>query len=73
VRRSSGPRCWRSAASGSAWRTSQGLEQGKVETLNLILKGDVSGSWSLEDALLQIDVGEEVELQVIDRGSARSR
>jgi translation initiation factor IF-2 len=45
------------------------LEQGKVETLNLILKGDVSGSVeALEDALLQIDVGDEVELQVIDRG-----
>jgi translation initiation factor IF-2 len=45
------------------------LEQGKVETLNLILKGDVSGSVeALEDALMQIDVGEEVELQVIDRG-----
>jgi translation initiation factor IF-2 len=45
------------------------LEQGKVQSLNLILKGDVSGSVeALEDALLQIDVGEEVELQVIDRG-----
>ena len=45
------------------------LEQGKVETLNLILKGDVAGSVeALEDALLQIDVGEEVELRVIDRG-----
>jgi translation initiation factor IF-2 len=45
------------------------LEQGKVQTLNLILKGDVSGSVeALEDALLQIDVGDEVELQVIDRG-----
>jgi translation initiation factor IF-2 len=45
------------------------LEQGKVETLNLILKGDVAGSVeALEDALLQIDVGDEVELQVIDRG-----
>ncbi|HET9658358.1 MAG TPA: translation initiation factor IF-2, partial [Kineosporiaceae bacterium] len=45
------------------------LEQGKVETLNLILKGDVSGSVeALEDALMQIDVGEEVQLQVIDRG-----
>jgi len=45
------------------------LEQGKVETLNLILKGDVSGSVeALEDALLQIDVGQQVELQVIDRG-----
>ena len=47
----------------------KGLEHGKVETLNLILKGDVSGSVeALEDALLQLDVGEEVDLQVIDRG-----
>ena len=45
------------------------LEQGKVETLNLILKGDVSGTVeALEDALMQIDVGEAVELNVIDRG-----
>jgi translation initiation factor IF-2 len=37
--------------------------------LNLILKGDVSGSVeALEDALLKIDVGEEVSLRVIDRG-----
>ncbi|WP_122261545.1 translation initiation factor IF-2 [Ornithinimicrobium cerasi] len=47
----------------------QALAQGKVETLNLILKGDVSGSVeALEDALLQIDVGDEVELRIIDRG-----
>jgi translation initiation factor IF-2 len=47
----------------------QALAQGKVETLNLILKGDVSGSVeALEDALLQIDVGEEVDLRIIDRG-----
>jgi translation initiation factor IF-2 len=45
------------------------LELGKVETLNLILKGDGAGSVeALEDALLQIDVGEEVELRIIDRG-----
>ncbi|MGN6333961.1 MAG: translation initiation factor IF-2 [Motilibacteraceae bacterium] len=45
------------------------LEQGKVETLNLILKGDVAGSVeALEDALLKIDVGEEVALRIIDRG-----
>jgi len=45
------------------------MEQGKVEQLNLILKGDVSGSVeALEDALLKIDVGEEVTLRVIDRG-----
>ncbi|MFB9378093.1 translation initiation factor IF-2 [Kineococcus gynurae] len=45
------------------------LQQGKVETLNLILKGDVAGSVeALEDALLKIDVGEEVQIRVIDRG-----
>ncbi len=45
------------------------LEQGKVETLNLILKGDGAGSVeALEDALYKIDVGDEVELRVIDRG-----
>jgi translation initiation factor IF-2 len=45
------------------------VEQGKVETLNLVLKGDVSGAVeALEDALLKIDVGEEVELRVIHRG-----
>ena len=47
----------------------EALAQGKVETLNLILKGDVSGSVeALEDALLQIDVGDEVDLRIIDRG-----
>ena len=45
------------------------MEQSKVTTLNLILKGDVSGSVeALEDALLQLDVGSEVELRVIHRG-----
>jgi translation initiation factor IF-2 len=45
------------------------LEQSKVTTLNLILKGDVSGSVeALEDALLQLDVGTEVDLRVIHRG-----
>jgi translation initiation factor IF-2 len=45
------------------------LEQGKVQTLNLILKGDVSGSVeALEDALMKIDIGEEVQLRVLDRG-----
>jgi translation initiation factor IF-2 len=45
------------------------MEQSKVETLNLILKGDVSGSVeALEDALVQLDVGSEVELRVIHRG-----
>ena len=47
----------------------EALAAGKVETLNLILKGDVSGSVeALEDALLKIDVGTEVELRVIHRG-----
>jgi translation initiation factor IF-2 len=47
----------------------EALAAGKVETLNLILKGDVSGSVeALEDALLQIDVGEGVDLRIIDRG-----
>ncbi|MBM7331929.1 translation initiation factor IF-2, partial [Agrobacterium sp. S2] len=42
---------------------------GKVETLNLVLKGDVSGAVeALEDALLKIDVGDEVDLRVIHRG-----
>jgi len=45
------------------------MEQSKVSTLNLILKGDVSGSVeALEDALLQLDVGSEVDLRVIHRG-----
>ncbi len=47
----------------------EALAAGKVETLNLILKGDVSGSVeALEDALLQIDVGDQVDLRIIDRG-----
>ena len=47
----------------------QALEQGKVETLNLILKGDVSGSVeALEEALMKIDVGSDVDLRIIDRG-----
>jgi len=47
----------------------QALEQGKVSTLNLVLKGDVSGAVeALEDALLKIDVGDEVALRVIHRG-----
>ena len=45
------------------------LETGEVQELNLILKGDVSGSVeALEDSLMGIDVGEEVNLRIIDRG-----
>ena len=45
------------------------MEKGQSQELNLILKGDVSGSVeALEDALAKIDVGDEVSLRVIDRG-----
>ena len=45
------------------------IEEGKVTQLNLILKGDVSGSVeAVEDALLKIDVGDEVSLRIISRG-----
>jgi translation initiation factor IF-2 len=45
------------------------LAKGETEELRLILKGDSAGAVeALEDALLQIDVGEEVSLRVIDRG-----
>ncbi len=45
------------------------LEKGEKQELKLILKGDGSGSVeALEEALSKIDVGEEVALQVIDRG-----
>jgi translation initiation factor IF-2 len=45
------------------------MEKGERQELNLILKGDVSGSVeALEDSLSKIDVGEEVSLRVIDRG-----
>jgi translation initiation factor IF-2 len=45
------------------------MEKGESQELLLILKGDVSGSVeALEDALMQIEVGDEVGLRVIDRG-----
>ena len=46
------------------------MEKGaESQELNLILKGDVSGSVeALEDALAQIDVGDSVGIRVIDRG-----
>ena len=45
------------------------MEKGESQELNLILKGDVSGSVeALEDALAGIDVGDEVGIRVIDRG-----
>ncbi len=45
------------------------LAAGNIEKLNLIIKGDVSGSVeALEDALVKLDVGEEVELRILHRG-----
>ena len=45
------------------------MEKGESQELNLILKGDVSGSVeALEDALAKIDVGDDVSMRVIDRG-----
>ncbi|HZA73373.1 MAG TPA: translation initiation factor IF-2 [Propionibacteriaceae bacterium] len=45
------------------------LERGETQELRLILKGDGAGSVeALEDALSKIDVGDEVNLRVIDRG-----
>jgi len=47
----------------------ESIEKGEVDELTLILKGDVSGSVeALEDALVKIDVGDEVSLRVIHRG-----
>jgi translation initiation factor IF-2 len=47
----------------------QAFKAGEREELLLIIKGDVSGSVeALEDALLKLDVGEEVSLRVIGRG-----
>ncbi len=45
------------------------LEEGKVESLNLVIKGDVSGAVeALEDALLKIEVDDSVQLRIIHRG-----
>jgi translation initiation factor IF-2 len=45
------------------------LEDGKVESLNLIIKGDVSGAVeALEDSLLKIEVDDSVNLRIIHRG-----
>jgi translation initiation factor IF-2 len=45
------------------------IKQGETNELNLILKGDVSGSVeALEDALLKIEVDDEVSLRIIGRG-----
>lgn len=47
----------------------QAVADGKIDTLNLILKGDASGAVeALEDSLMKIDVGDDVQLRVIHRG-----
>ncbi|MBO0870137.1 MAG: translation initiation factor IF-2, partial [Micromonosporaceae bacterium] len=45
------------------------IKEGERNTLNLILKGDGSGSVeALEDALVKIEVSDEVQLRIIHRG-----
>ena len=45
------------------------LEEGKVESLNPTIKGDVSGAVeALEEAVLKVDVDESVQLRIIHRG-----
>jgi len=45
------------------------LEEGKVDALNLIIKGDVSGAVeALEESLLKIEVDDSVSLRIIHRG-----
>ena len=45
------------------------LKQGEIQQLNLIIKGDGSGSVeALEDALLKIEVDDQVSLRIIHRG-----
>ncbi|PDQ34549.1 MAG: translation initiation factor IF-2 [Candidatus Lumbricidophila eiseniae] len=45
------------------------LEEGKVEALNLIIKGDVSGAVeALEESLLKIEVDDSVQLRILHRG-----
>ena len=45
------------------------LEEGKVESLNLIIKGDVSGAVeALEESLTKIEVDDSVQLRIIHRG-----
>jgi translation initiation factor IF-2 len=47
----------------------ESIEKGEVSELTLIIKGDVSGSVeALEDALLKIEVSDQVNLRVIHRG-----
>ena len=45
------------------------LKEGEKTSLNLLIKGDVSGSVeALEDAIFKLDIPDEVQLRVIHRG-----
>ncbi|WP_213451023.1 translation initiation factor IF-2, partial [Rhizomonospora bruguierae] len=45
------------------------IKEGQKTSLTLILKGDVSGSVeALEDALFKLDIPEEIQLKILDRG-----
>jgi translation initiation factor IF-2 len=45
------------------------IKEGQKSTLTLVLKGDGSGSVeALEDALFKIDIPEEIQLKILDRG-----
>ncbi|WP_406342174.1 translation initiation factor IF-2 [Streptomyces sp. NBC_00648] len=47
----------------------QVLKAGLVQDLNIIIKGDASGAVeALESSLLQLDVGEEVDIRILHRG-----
>ncbi|WP_404464647.1 translation initiation factor IF-2 [Micrococcus antarcticus] len=47
----------------------QAVAEGKIDTLNLIIKGDAAGPVeALEDSLLKVEVGDDVQLRVIHRG-----
>lgn len=44
------------------------IQEGRVQSLNMIIKGDVSGAVeALEESLSKLDVGEEVSLRIIHR------
>ena len=50
-------------------RPTKALEDGKVESLNLIIKGDVSGAVeALEESLMKIEVDDSVQLRILHRG-----
>ncbi len=47
----------------------EAVEKGKVDTLNLIIKGDVSGAVeALEESLLKIEIDDSVQLRILHRG-----